>query len=96
MVSLFVPKFEPDDWVAILLLYYVSRPWIIQCKYWILVRPPAPACGPTHTSLRLFLLFVSVADHWSGAELTHPNFLKLASFLSRTRFKILFELWRQW
>ena len=29
-----------------ILLYSVSVPWIIYCKYWIWMRPPAPAGGP--------------------------------------------------
>ena len=28
-----------------ILLYSVSLPWIIQCEYWVFVRPPAPARG---------------------------------------------------
>ena len=39
------------------------------------MRPPAPARGPAHTSL--WRLIVLVEDHWSGAELPHPNVLSL-------------------
>ena len=38
-----------------------------------LIRPPAPARGPAHTSLCRWLVFV--VDHWAGMGLSHPNVL---------------------
>ena len=37
------------------------------------MRPPAPARRPAHTHLCRWIVFE--IDHWSGAELSHPNFL---------------------
>lgn len=57
------------------------------------MRLPAPARGPSHTSL--FLCFVSVVDHWPGAELSRPNFLNIRSILSRARCEVVIKLRRQ-
>ena len=59
------------------------------------MRPPAPACGPAHTSLRLLSDCLCFVDRWSGAELSHPKLYHLNSVLTRTRRKVLSELRRQ-
>ena len=83
--SIIGAKYGSNDWIAIfllLLLFYSCNLSHYRGPFNVGVldgmRPPASACGPAHTSLRLFFLVVPAVDHWTGAELTHSNFLNLA------------------
>ena len=61
---------------------------LMQVPGWM--RPPAPARGSVHISLRGWNVFV--VDRWSGAESSHAQVLRIASIASRTRGE---EIWRQ-
>ena len=54
------------------------------------MRPPAPARGSVHISLRRWNVFV--VDRWSGAESSHAHILSIASIASRTRGE---KIWLQ-
>lgn len=62
------------------------------------LRRPTPDCGPAQTSLRFFEI-AFVVDRCSGEELSLSTFYSMIytmnSVLTRTRRKVITELWRQ-